>query len=619
MKTLRLRSLLTVLAALICFALMLAVSVGLIAKEQLRIGSAQYSEIINGKDLVADILPPPAYLIEAYLVATKATLDPAEAASAKAKLQRLKADYLARVAFWKAQTELPENVSRLITETSHQEAMRFWALVESQLLPSIEARDAISTAAAYSEVSKAYEAHRGEIDKLVEAANAMNARLEKESKALNTLMTVLILFGSIAALLATLGGLWLISRRIVRPIVETTAVMRALATGKTAIANSSLERQDEIGDMARAIEVFRMSAIERARLQSEAEGFQEDLTRRLDAMSTSFEAAGHDQKIAIDALANGLAHLANGDLTHKIQTEFPQGYHRLKDDFNAAVERLNELVSRIGGSSYSVSAAAAEVSAAADDLSRRTEHQAAALDETSAAVEQLTSIILQTAQGSRTAADEANCARRAAQTGDGLMRSAIDAVSGIQQTSQQIGQIIAVIDEIAFQTNLLALNAGVEAARAGEAGRGFAVVALEVRGLAQRASDAAKEIKALINASSVQVAEGVRVITDTGAAMRLIIERVSVINESIEAIALSANQQATGLAQVAATVRQIDQGTQKNVGMVESTKAATHQMARDARELLDMVAVFKLSGNEGRMRGASARRNNGDTRGAFAA
>ncbi|HET6375577.1 MAG TPA: methyl-accepting chemotaxis protein, partial [Methylocella sp.] len=235
-----------------------------------------------------------------------------------------------------------------------------------------------------------------------------------------------------------------------------------------------------------------------------------------------------------------------------------------------------------------------EIASAADDLSRRTEQQAASLEETAATLDQITATVKNTAQGATHAQEVVLSAKSDADESGEVVRQAIAAMGGIETSSRQIGQIIGVIDEIAFQTNLLALNAGVEAARAGDAGRGFAVVASEVRALAQRSAEAAKEIKGLISASTAQVTQGVELVGATGKALGRIVAQVAEIDSVVTKIALSAQEQASALHQVNTALNQMDQVTQQNAAMVEQTTAAAHSLDQQSEELARLIGRFQL-------------------------
>jgi methyl-accepting chemotaxis protein len=277
-----------------------------------------------------------------------------------------------------------------------------------------------------------------------------------------------------------------------------------------------------------------------------------------------------------------------------------EDYKVLVDDFNSAVSSLETTLQNVRDTVASVSGGSSEISSASEDLSRRTERQAASLEETAAALDEITTTVRKTAQGAVHARDVVGQAQSDAERSGQVVRDAVGAMSAIESSARQIGNIIGVIDEIAFQTNLLALNAGVEAARAGDAGRGFAVVASEVRALAQRSAEAAKEIKALISASSQEVGRGVGLVGQTGQALTTIMTQIKEINGVVGEIASSAAEQATGLHEVNTAVNQMDQVTQQNAAMVEQSTAAAHKLLSESRALMDLVSRFKLSAAQGR-------------------
>jgi methyl-accepting chemotaxis protein len=247
----------------------------------------------------------------------------------------------------------------------------------------------------------------------------------------------------------------------------------------------------------------------------------------------------------------------------------------------------------IDSNTQAVRSGAEEITQASDDLARRTEQQAASLEQTAAALDQITATVRKTAEGAKEARQVVSAAKTDAEHSGEVVKETVAAMGGIESSSKQISNIIGVIDEIAFQTNLLALNAGVEAARAGDAGRGFAVVATEVRALAQRSADAAKEIKTLISASGVQVANGVNLVGETGKALGRMLEQVEQLNHLVTDIAASAQEQSTGLQQVNTAVNQMDQVTQQNAAMVEEATAASHSLSGEASELAKLVAQFQ--------------------------
>ncbi|MDR3508330.1 MAG: methyl-accepting chemotaxis protein [Caulobacteraceae bacterium] len=312
--------------------------------------------------------------------------------------------------------------------------------------------------------------------------------------------------------------------------------------------------------------------------------------RDAEAIALSAEA----QSRIVDGLANALGKLSGGDLTAEVPGPVAPEYEILRADFNSAMAALREAMSAVVANADSIRDGADEIAQASDDLSRRTEQQAASLEETAAALDQLTNTVKKSADGARQASAVVDEAKGEAEHSGEVVRQAVAAMGEIERSSHQISQIIGVIDEIAFQTNLLALNAGVEAARAGEAGRGFAVVAQEVRALAQRSAGAAKEIKGLISSSSAQVGTGVTLVGQTGDALQRIVNKVAEIDALVSDISGSAQEQATGLAQVNIAVNQMDQVTQQNAAMVEESTAATHSLRGEAAELIRLVSGFRI-------------------------
>ena len=319
---------------------------------------------------------------------------------------------------------------------------------------------------------------------------------------------------------------------------------------------------------------------------------QIELDRRAAEQERAAKAA--EQAHVVSSLAAGLKNLSGGDLTARLKEAFGGEYEQLRTDFNATLERLQDTMKTVLTSTSGISTGAGEISQAADDLSKRTEQQAASLEETAAALEEITATVKKTAQNAKEASTIVTTARKAAEDGGQVVETAIRAMGQIEQSSKQITDIIGVIDEIAFQTNLLALNAGVEAARAGDAGKGFAVVASEVRALAQRSSEAAREIKTLIKTSGEQVNSGVKFVGESGEALKRIVDQVVQINALVGEMAQAAQQQSTGIEEVNVAVSQMDQVTQQNAAMVEQSTAASRNLASETAELSQLVSFFQV-------------------------
>ena len=296
----------------------------------------------------------------------------------------------------------------------------------------------------------------------------------------------------------------------------------------------------------------------------------------------------------VDALAESLSRLAKGDLSVRLVERFSESYEQLRADFNQAAVKLSDALLVIDDRVVGVRRGSDQIADAASNLSRRTEQQAASLQETASAMDEITATVGQTADGARKAAQVVAQAREDARRSGEVVDEAVNAMGAIETSATQISTIIGVIDEIAFQTNLLALNAGVEAARAGDAGRGFAVVAQEVRGLAQRSAEAAKEIKQLITTSTSQVGTGVDLVGRTGKALERIVVQIAEIDGLVSQIAASAAHQADGLSQINTAVNQMDQVLQQNAAMVEQTAAATQTLNGDASQLAGLVGQFQL-------------------------
>ena len=407
--------------------------------------------------------------------------------------------------------------------------------------------------------------------------------------------TKLMIAGGLAVLLSALAVLYLASRRLVqRPMAAMLESVDNLGLGDYETPVSGQSRRDEMGALAVALEGFRHKLADGVRLERVAED-QRQLTdaERAKAEGERASSLAVQQRV-VAGLADGLSQLSQGNLAYRLSGDFPGEYGKLKSDFNSAIASLEETIVTLSASAGTIGTGSHEISDSASDLSQRTERQAASLEETAAALDELTSQINASAENARQAARAVEAADADTASSGEIVRKAIAAMTGIEQSSHEVNRIIGVIDEIAFQTNLLALNAGVEAARAGEAGKGFAVVAQEVRELAQRSATAAKEIKTLINTSANQVGEGVDLVGQTGSALENIAAQVRQINVTIQQISSSAAEQSVGLREINAAVNQMDHVTQQNAAMVEETTAASQSLNNEARSLLALVAKFRV-------------------------
>ncbi|MBX5133418.1 methyl-accepting chemotaxis protein [Rhizobium lentis] len=402
------------------------------------------------------------------------------------------------------------------------------------------------------------------------------------------------------AVLTAIGfGVTMAQKGIADPMTKLSLRMTRLAEGDTDSDISGLDRRDEVGQMAKAVSIFRDNAIERRQMEARAEADRSvsDGERREREAQKAREAAELERAVA--ALGDGLRRLAAGDLASHIDAPFVAHLDALRQDFNHSVEKLNETMQAVGANARAIGAGANEIRSSADELSRRTEQQSASVEETAAALEEITTTVRDAAKRAEEASQLVTRTRLGAEKSGEIVRKAISAMHEIEKSSGEISNIIGVIDDIAFQTNLLALNAGVEAARAGEAGKGFAVVAQEVRELAQRSANAAKEIKSLITNSGSHVQTGVTLVGETGKALDVIVTEVQEINQHVHAIAEASREQSIGLQEINTAVNTMDQGTQQNAAMVEQSTAASHSLASEASALNTLLGQFRLTGTGG--------------------
>jgi len=391
----------------------------------------------------------------------------------------------------------------------------------------------------------------------------------------NSALNALILWTFGSCVVISILGL-LIARGVTHPINQLVTAVKNIADGHLDSEISNIGRHDEVGDIARSLDALRQKLSVAVSLEAERD-------RQAEV-----------QRTVVDGLTVGLTKLSEGDLAQSIDADFGEQYEELRDKFNQTIEKLHETIKMVVETSDSIRSRSREMSQSSDDLSRRTENQAATLEQTAAALDELTASIRGAAESAKEVESIVRSARSEAEESGKVVEGAVVAMTEIEHSSEQISQIIGVIDDIAFQTNLLALNAGVEAARAGEAGKGFAVVASEVRALAQRSSAAAREIKALISASTQHVGRGVEQVGRAGTALANIVNRVSHISTLVSNIASAAAEQSTGLAEINLGVTQLDQVTQQNAAMVEESTAASQSLNQEAAGLADLVAQFTI-------------------------
>jgi methyl-accepting chemotaxis protein len=440
------------------------------------------------------------------------------------------------------------------------------------------------------------------------------------------------LFGALIA--------FLIARSVSNPILALTKGMRELAEGNFGVVLPGLKRKDEIGNIAKAVEAFKVKAAEKAQAEAQAKAEQDrqaeaERQAAMEKMANEFETAvggivqsavaGDFSKrvelngktglvlnigTAINSLCDNVAKalgdliemlsaLAQGNLSQRITTDYQGDFAELKNNANTAAERIGAIVSQIKEAAQEVSSASAEISSSTTDLSSRTEEQAASLEETSASMEEIAATVKKNAENAQAANQSTAKARQVANHGGDVVAKAVAAMAQISASSGKISDIIGVIDEIARQTNLLALNAAVEAARAGDAGRGFAVVASEVRTLAQRSSQAAKDIKDLITNSNGQVQAGVDLVNKAGEALGEIVESIKSVADLVSDIAGASLEQSSGVDEVNRALTQMDEVTQQNSALVEENAATAKTLEHQAKTMDDRVSFFRIDDTAG--------------------
>ncbi len=427
-----------------------------------------------------------------------------------------------------------------------------------------------------------------ELAKMMEAASGAVA-----SSSSNAIMMNYIV-GAVSLAIGLALALWVSMFKIAKPLTQLGERMGTLAKGNLDVDIEGQSRGDEVGTMAKAVQVFKDNALALKESETRA-AEQRRVTEEERARNEAAKAeAARQIAMVVEGLGGGLERLAKGDLTYRVTDAWAAEYRKIQDDFNGAIEQLQTMMSGIARSTSEVSNAAAEISTATTDLSQRTEEQAASLEETSASMEEIAVTVKKNAENAQHANELTRNTQGVADRGGEVVAHAVEAMSRIEESSRKISDIISVIDEIARQTNLLALNAAVEAARAGEAGRGFAVVASEVRSLAQRSSQAAKDIKDLIVSSSGQVQEGVELVNRAGASLKEIVESIKAVAEIVGDIATASLEQSSGIEQVNKALAQMDEVTQQNSAMVEENAATARTLEQQAETMDGRIGTFTL-------------------------
>ena len=510
------------------------VATGNYALRELKVGGPLYTDIKLGNDLVADILPPPAYVLEAYLEATLAMREPDQLASHRERLVQLRKDYDDRKNYWSASNLAPELKSALIVQ-SDAEVQKFWKLVSDDLLPALTAAKPSEAERAYQNLKSVYAAHRGIIDALVERANQMNADTEKLAGQRETSISYVVWSVSAAVLALIVAGLLAIALGVVRPIVRMTAAMQQLATGDLGAEVPFADRRDEVGSMASALQVFKDAAIERGRLRDEQ-------------VRAEAEAAETKRK--------ALLHMADA----------------VERESGASVETASTAARGVEKAATSLSEIASALSQESQAVANASEHALASAQTVSTAAEQLTASIREIA----TQVTRASTVTRSAVTG---REQATSTIQTLAISVRKIAEVSDLIGGIAGQTNLLALNATIEAARAGDAGRGFAVVAAEVKSLSDQTAKSTDEIS--------------RLIAEVQSSTQAAVDAVEAMGSHISEIDGVASSVAAAMEEQDAATREIARSISESAAAAKEVSAKIVGVSRDADSVNERAAEVR--------------------------
>ncbi|WP_438751530.1 methyl-accepting chemotaxis protein [Pararhizobium sp. O133] len=596
---------LLIFGAIVIVGLVLSIGIKTYAFNKLRVNGPVYTQIIYGKDLIADILPPPLYTVESYMLAMEAVSNPEFAKANLDKIAVLKKAFEDRRVYWKASTAPATLMAKLENDVLARGDL-YWEVMDKKFLAPFQANDLTAAERALGDLKTSFHHHETAVNELVAMADTFLKEQEAAAAADTGTLSAAAFISSAASVCLLLAGLWFFRRRAVQPLAAMSSYMQTLTSGDYDQDVPYAGRSDEIGDVANSVAIFREAAIERRNARQRTEDERQRQSERDVALSEQKAAEEAGRLQVIEALSHGLERLSHGDLSIRIRQSFAAEYEALRTEFNGSVERLAETISTVLHTSARLRTNSLEIAGATDDLAKRTEMQAASLEQTASAFDEITVTVKNSAERAREASAVMEVAKDGAEKSAIVVRDAVAAMERIADSSAQIRQIITVIDQIAFQTNLLALNAGVEAARAGDAGKGFAVVAQEVRELAGRSAKAAREITALIEASTQEVAGGVHLVNETGSALIGIEQHVRQVNGLIGGIVTAAGEQTAALSEINAALHQMDQMTQQNAAMVEETNAACRELSDEVQDLNSAAGRFQVSGTvEGRKRKAA--------------
>ncbi|MET3824992.1 methyl-accepting chemotaxis protein [Sphingomonas sp. PvP055] len=556
-------------SALIAAIVLLAIGIAAYSINLVRIGGPVAERIQAASDYVADILPPPAYVLEPYLEATLLVDHPEQVEQRAARLAALHKAYAERHAYWKTGTISPE-LAAALTRDADAPAQRFWQQV-ARLEAAARSGDAVAMRDSYAALSEAYAAHRTRIDRAVTMATDYQAALKRDAHRSLTAASGALLALALTILALAIGAGVYLTRKVMAPLGELIQSTTAFAAGQDR-AVPHVDRVDELGAMARAVDVFRQSARDRA---------------EHDARSSA------ETAMVADGVGQVLRRMAAGDLRHGTAIDFPPSYTGVNSDLNGAVETLRKMVCAVVETTNQIAGASGSIAGATEDLARRTESSAAAIEETSAAVNRMDERLRSTADAARKTSEGSRQTLDAATEVRSRTDGAMEAMHRVSRSASGIDDVIEGLDKIAFQTRVLAMNAAVEAGRAGDAGRGFAVVADLVSTLAMCAEEEAKRARTQLSATQQDVSVAVEAVGLVDGALATILTRCTEAAELTQGIADDNVAQASAIGEINSAVSQLDQIVQQNAAMVEETSAAAAGLAQDVRTLAGHAAAFR--------------------------
>ncbi len=569
----------------------LALGVFYYSFERLKVNGQVYNELHLGQDFIADILPPPLFLMEPFLIALETT------SGAENPEQKIRQIIVARQSYAKSMRRwefsgLPPEILNGLRNEIKPSADAFWTEMNEVFIPAVKSKNKIVMSKSIKRLRSTFETQKQAILALTAVSEKYMSEHEEAALVTADRLTVFTAVMSCSAFALLVVGLYVFRRRAVAPLSAFGTYMNNLAQGDYHTAVPYADRKDEIGAMAGAVAVFREAGLEKIRMEDEARKQQALIEEERSARLAAQTAQAENLQRVISDLGAGLDRLSKFNIRYTLDAPFQPEFEQLRHDFNKSLAVFQETMSQVLDKARQIESNAGALQQSSDQLAKRTEQQAAALEETAAALQEVTSNIRTSASRTNSTREKTRNARQSVEKSTRVVQDAVEAMRRIEEASTSIASITDVIDQIAFQTNLLALNAGVEAARAGDAGKGFAVVAQEVRDLAQRSATAAKQINGLIEQSGREVAAGVTLVRDTGGALGEIESSIASIAADVEAITNAAQEQASGLAEISQAVNQMDQLTQQNAGMVEETSAATHSLSEEVSELVRLVGQF---------------------------